>query len=115
MFEHHSEPLAPTHRFVKRLIQCIAFGIMAILVALIIGMCGYHYFEGLNWIDSFLNAAMILSGMGPLDHPGTVGGKIFAGCYALFSGLAFILIVGIVFSPVIHRFFHKLHLNTSDR
>jgi hypothetical protein len=78
---------------------------------LLIGMTGYHCFEGMNWVDSFANAAMILSGMGPLGPLQTTGGKIFAGCYALYSGLALITIAAITFGPVIRRFLHKFHLD----
>ncbi len=81
-----------------------------IYVALCIGMLGYHDLENMSWVDSFVNASMILSGMGPMGNLTTTAGKIFAGCYALFSGLAFILIVGIVFAPVVHRTFKKMRL-----
>jgi len=83
--------------------------------ALGLGMLGYHFFERLPWIDAFANASMILSGMGPLATIQTSEGKIFAGCYALFSGLAFITIVGVIFAPVFHRFLHTFHLETDAR
>jgi hypothetical protein len=89
-------------------------GLALILASLLAGMAGYHYYEKLSWLDAFANAAMILSGMGPLAQPSTPGGKLFAGLYALYSGLAVILIAGITFAPVIHRFLHKLHLETED-
>lgn len=85
-------------------------GIVLIMIALSIGMLGYHYFEGLAWEDAFLNASMILSGMGPVAKLSSTGGKLFAGCYALFSGLAFIAIVVIMLSPIIHKFFRTIHL-----
>lgn len=85
-------------------------GLMLISTALAIGMFGYHFSERMSWIDSFLNASMILSGMGPAVTLKTTGGKLFAGLYALFSGLAFIAIVVIMLSPVIHKFFRKIHL-----
>ena len=110
--EKYHEPLAPIPVFLKRLIRALISGLIAILIALFIGMAGYHYFERLPWIDSFANASMILSGMGPLGTLNYTSGKIFAGCYALFSGLAFILIIGLIFSPIFHRFFHKFHLDT---
>src|SRR6187402_485623 len=87
-------------------------GLALIIIALYLGMCGYHYLEGLPWIDSFLNSSMILSGMGPVNGMKTEAGKLFAGCYALFSGLTFIAIVVIILSPAIHRFFRKIHLET---
>jgi hypothetical protein len=76
------------------------------------GMAGYHFLEGMDWVDAFVNAAMILSGMGPIGELKTTGGKIFAGCYALYSGLALITIAAITFSPVVHRFLHRFHLAT---
>lgn len=102
--------LMPLRHFLTRLAYSILFGFACILVALFIGMCGYHFFEGMSWVDAFVNAAMILSGMGPLTALQTNAGKIFAGCYALFSGLVFIFILGVIFAPVIHRFFHKMHI-----
>jgi len=81
-----------------------------IVISLSIGMAGYHYFENLPWIDAFANAAMILSGMGPLGTLQTNSGKLFAGFYALFSGLIFIVIIALVFAPVVHRFLHKFHM-----
>lgn len=88
----------------------LAVGFIA--VALGIGMMGYHVFESMGWVDSFANASMILSGMGPLGELKTTAGKIFAGCYALFSGVAFLTSIGVVFAPVFHRFLHKFHLET---
>ncbi len=87
-------------------------GFMLIAGALFVGMCGYHVTEKMSWVDSFLNASMILSGMGPATNPMTSAGKIFAGIYALFSGLAFIAIVVVMLSPLIHKFFRKIHLET---
>lgn len=101
-------------KFIIRLIRNLCIGIALIVIALGIGMAGYHHFENLNWIDSFANASMILSGMGPFGELKTDAGKIFAGFYALFSGLAFILIIGIIFAPAVHRFIHKFHIETDD-
>jgi hypothetical protein len=78
-------------------------------------MLGYHVFVSLNWVDSFLNAAMILGGMGPVNPLTTNAGKIFAGIYAIYSGIAFLLIVGITFTPVVHRFIHKLHIDETKK
>ena len=85
---------------------------MLIGISLLGGMCGYHFFEGLSWIDAFANASMILSGMGPLDAPKTDGGKIFAGCYALYSGLALILAAGLILAPMAHRILHRFHVES---
>jgi hypothetical protein len=110
MFEHRKAPLLPRRAFYVRLARSAGIGFLMIWVSLGIGMMGYHFFEGMPWIDAFANAAMILSGMGPLTPLQTSSGKFFAGCYALFSGLAFIIIIGLVFAPVVHRFLHKFHL-----
>lgn len=93
----------------------IALGTFTLTIALGLGIAGYHYFEGLSVIDAFANAAMILSGMGPLNQLTTTSGKLFAGIYALFSGLTFITVVGIVLSPVVHRTFHRFHLDITDQ
>ena len=85
-----------------------------VLVSLAIGMAGYHGYEGLPWIDAFLNASIILSGMGPLLQPATTGGKLFAGFYALYSGLAVLVIAGVIFGPVVQRFLHRFHLEAKD-
>lgn len=112
MFEKRYEPLAPMPKFFMRLMRNLIFGLLLVTAALFAGMAGYHYFEHMSWVDAFVNAAMILSGMGPLGTLSTQAGKIFAGLYALFSGLAFILIIGIIFAPIIHRYFHKFHLES---
>lgn len=90
-------------------------GLGLIAISLAVGMLGYHFIAGQDWDDSFLNAAMILSGMGPVGELKTGGAKIFAGLYALYSGLALITIAGIVLSPVVHRFLHKFHLETQKK
>jgi hypothetical protein len=116
MFENRKAPLLPRRAFFARLARCAGIGLLIIAVSLGIGMTGYHRFENLSWIDAFANAAMILSGMGPLTTLQTNSGKLFAGFYALFSGLVFIIIIGIIFAPVVHRFVHKFHLEfDSDR
>jgi len=106
------KPLPPIEEFAWRLFGSAALGLVLILLSLGAGMLGYHGFEGLPWIDAFLNAAMILSGMGPLMQPVTVGGKLFAGIYALYSGLAVLIIAGIMLAPVVHRFLHRFHLES---
>jgi len=112
MFEHRNAPLLPKPAYIARVVRCAAAGLLMILVSLVAGMAGYHAFERMDWIDAFANAAMILSGMGPLAPMQTPEGKLFAGGYALFSGLALILILGVVFAPVVHRFLHKFHLES---
>jgi hypothetical protein len=102
--------LPPRRVFLARFALSAALGFLMIVISLSIGMAGYHYFENLPWIDAFANAAMILSGMGPLGTLQTNSGKLFAGFYALFSGLIFIVIIALVFAPVVHRFLHKFHM-----
>jgi hypothetical protein len=110
MFETKGKTLLPRPSYYARLARSAAIGLGIIAIALCAGMFGYHHFEGMPWIDAFANAAMILSGMGPLAPLNTAGGKLFAGFYALFSGLAFVVVIGIVFAPVVHRFMHRFHL-----
>ena len=113
MYEHKHHPLLSRPRFAVRMLWHALFSIGLLLSSLLLGMLGYRYFEGLNWADAFLNAAMLLGGMGPVDAPHTVGGKLFAGSYALFAGLVFLMVVGIVFAPIVHRILHVFHLEPS--
>src|SRR5580704_14772861 len=115
MFEHRSSPLLPRRAFYRRTLNYFLASQALAAIVLGIGMCGYHFLEKLGWVDAFVNAAMILSGMGPVATLQTDAGKIFAGCYALFSGIAFISIMAIIFAPVIHRFLHKFHLEDERR
>ena len=115
MFEHHREPLKPRKEFVSRQLQYLSFALMILVVSLGIGTIGYHALGNIKWLDAFLNASMILTGMGPVDKMETDGGKIFSALYALFSGVAFLTFVGVLFAPVYHRFLHKFHLNLEDK
>jgi hypothetical protein len=112
-YEHHTEPLLPAGQFVRRVLLhgVAAAGLMA--VALGIGTAGYRWTEGMPWLDAFLNASMILGGMGPVDVLHTEAGKLFASLYALFSGVAFLAIAGILVAPLAHRLLHVLHLEAS--
>lgn len=111
MYEHRSEPLLPLIKFVYRLLLHVLVALSAIVFALGIGILGYHRFEGLSWLDSFLNASMILGGMGPVNELHSPAAKLFAGFYALFSGLFFVGVVSIIMFPIVHRFLHILHLD----
>ncbi|HEY1663878.1 MAG TPA: hypothetical protein VGI03_15780 [Verrucomicrobiae bacterium] len=115
MFEHRTQTLLPREQFYRRVRNCALLSAGILVVALGIGMTGYHCFENLNWVDAFVNAAMILSGMGPVSQLNTDGGKIFAGCYALFSGLVFITATSILLAPVAHRALHKFHLESGKQ
>jgi hypothetical protein len=105
-----SAGLPPRGQFLARVARSGLAAFAAIVVSLFAGMAGYHWTEGMPWIDAFVNAAMILSGMGPVGDLHTFGGKIFAGCYALYSGLALITIAAILLAPVVHRFLHRFHI-----
>jgi hypothetical protein len=109
MYESRKDRPLPFRRFLRRLAR--HFGAVLLLLAgsLAIGMWGYGYFEDLPWRDAFLNSAMLLGGMGPVNAPLTDDGKVFAGIYALFAGLVFIFSTGILLAPLLHRLFHTLH------
>ncbi len=111
MFEHRREPLLPRRAFVLRVVRFGSAALALILGALGIGILGYHLLEGLGWVDALLNAAMILGGMGPVNELHTAAGKVFAACYALFSGVVFLVAVGVFLAPIVHRFFHRFHLD----
>jgi hypothetical protein len=115
MYEHHSEPLLPVRNFVYRLLWHVMVALTAIVCALGIGILGYHRFEGLSWLDSFLNASMILGGMGPVSELHSPAAKLFAGFYALFSGLIFIGVASVIMFPIAHRFLHILHLDSDGK
>jgi len=115
VYENRTKLLLPRRAFLARLARSIRLGLLLLAVALGAGMAGYHVLEHQSWIDAFANAAMILSGMGPLAPLQTNAGKLFAGCYALFSGLAFVTAVGVIFAPVVHRSLHKFHLEAPER
>jgi hypothetical protein len=110
-FEHRRDPLLPRKLFFRRMAGWAALAAGIILGSLALGVCGYHYFEHLPWIDSLLNASMILGGMGPVDPVKTRAGKLFASFYALYSGLALISIAGLILGPIFHRFLHKFHID----
>ena len=114
-FEYKNQPLLPREAYLRRVFRNFGAAIALILFSLLLGMWGYHYWESQPWIDAFANASMILSGMGPLDSLKTEGGKIFAGLYALYSGLVLVLASGIVLAPVVHRFLHRFHLEDEDK
>jgi hypothetical protein len=112
-FEHRSEKVIPRHRFARRLGKAIALWLALIFVSLLVGMAGYAWTEGMSIVDAYVNAAMILSGMGPLGELKTTAGKIFAGSYAIFSGLVIIIATGFVLAPIFHRVLHRFHVETA--
>jgi hypothetical protein len=114
MFERKYEKLAPVSVFVRRMAASVVMAGILIAITLFIGVSGYHWIAGFNWVDSLLEASMILGGMGPINPLATTGAKMFASGYALFSGLIFIAIMGIILAPVTHRMLHKFHIDEED-
>lgn len=115
MFEHFSEPLLSRVRFLFRFTRNFLAALAIVAGSLLLGMAGYRYFDPMSWTDAYLNATMILSGMGPIGTPRTDAGKLFAGTYALYSGFIVILASGIVVAPIIHRMLHRFHLSGDHR
>lgn len=115
MYERHHAPLASRRRFVRRLVNNFGIAMGVIAVSLGIGMGGYRYFEGLDWIDAYLNAAMLLGGMGPVNPIRTTGGKLFAGLYALYAGMVVLVAAGILMAPAFHRFLHRFHVEEDEK
>ncbi len=114
MYEFHHEPLASRSQFLRRLALHVAVAAGILIFSLGLGMWGYHASEGLPWLDAFLNAAMLLGGMGPVNIPQTDGGKLFAGLYALYAGVVFLAVVSVMLVPIFHRFMHRFHLVTEQ-
>lgn len=113
-YERLHQPLASSRAFYGRLLSNVALALAIISISLAGGMAGYHVFEHESWLDAYADAAMILSGMGPLNPLRTPEGKIFAGAYALYSGLLLVATAGLILGPVLHRFLHRLHLADED-
>ena len=113
-FERRHEKLAPVPVFIKRLLASIGMAVLLIAIVLFVGIAGYHWLAGFDWVTSLLEASMILGGMGPVNPLPSPAAKVFASIYALFSGLLFIGIMGIVLAPVVHRMLHKFHVDEKD-
>lgn len=112
-FERRGQPLASRRKFLVRLGVAIGLWLFLTTAGLAIGIAGYAFFEGMSLVDAFVNAAMILSGMGPMGELKTTGGKVFAGLYAMFSGLIIIIATGFVLAPIFHRVLHRFHVETT--
>jgi hypothetical protein len=115
MYESRRTPPLPPPRFVLRLLRHFALAALLLAASLALGMAGYEYYEHLAWRDAFLNAAMLLGGMGPVNNPVTPAGKLFAGCYALYAGLIFLVTATIILAPVAHRLLHLFLCDEGDR
>ena len=111
MFEHRGKPLLPRQAYVRRLLLHVSVALGLVVISLGIGVLGYHLLGGFPWIDALVNAAMILGGMGPVGELHTTTGKLFAAAYALFAGIIFLVVVGVLFAPAFHRFLHRFHLD----
>ena len=114
VFENRSKPLLPRSEFIKRMIFFALLSAGFVTFSLLVGMVGYRIFENFSWVDAFVNAAMLMGGMGPVGELHTNAGKIFAGVYAMYCGLVFIIAVGFLIAPVFHRFLHKFHLEMDE-
>ncbi|MBX7208323.1 MAG: hypothetical protein K1X78_08445 [Verrucomicrobiaceae bacterium] len=114
-YESKNEPMVSNRAFTHRMLRHFCLSSLVIGVALGVGVAGYHIFAGFSWMDSLLNASMILGGMGPVGELPGDGAKVFASLYALFSGLVFIGASAILFAPVAHRVLHAFHIDDSDQ
>ncbi len=113
-FEKKNQPLLPRSAFLRRVLIAALIATATIAVWVFIGMIGYRVLEGLSWVDAFLNAAMIAGGMGPVNTLSTSASKIFAGTYAIFSGVLFLAAFGVLIAPLFHRFLHRFHLDADE-
>jgi hypothetical protein len=115
MFEHRRDPLLPRKVYFRRLARHACLSLAIVGGSLGVGIVGYHFTEGMGWLDSLLNASMILGGMGPVGELKHDAGKWFASFYALYSGVAFLVMCGVLFAPVVHRFLHKFHADVQSK
>ncbi len=110
MFEHKRNTLLPFSLFLKRVVTYFSYTLFLISIALLVGMLGYHFFADLGWMNSFYNASMILTGMGPVAEMSSNSAKLFSSFYALFSGIVFLSTIAIFFAPIAHRILHKFRI-----
>ena len=115
MYERRNHKVLARRHFIRRLALHFAVAAALVLLSLLGGMYGYWHYEDLPWRDGFLESAMLLGGMGPVQAPHTPGGKIFAGLYALYAGLVFLITAGLLLAPVIHRLMHRFHWDDKNR
>jgi len=114
VYELSHQPLLSRERFIRRVASHVSLAIAVLALSLALGMLGYHVFEKLPWLDAFLNSAMLLGGMGPVNPPQTSPGKLFAGIYALYAGLVFIITAALVVTPILHRLLHRFHVGDNS-
>lgn len=108
-YEKRNQRLLPRAHFLRRVLAHFALAVGVVVFSLLLGMLGYHHFEHLSATDAYLNAAMLLGGMGPVNPPASEAGKLFAGTYALYAGLVFLVAAGLIIAPVVHRVLHRFH------
>lgn len=111
MYEHHSEKLLPGRLFLSRVVRHAIFAAAVLLMSLVGGIMGFHYLASQDWLDAYLNAAMLLGGMGPVGAIDRPEGKLFAGLYALYAGIVFLAASAVLLAPVVHRVLHKFHIS----
>ena len=109
MYEHHVQRLISRRAFVQRMLRHGGYAAVIVAISLLIGMSGYRLFDGLSWTDAFVNAAMLLGGMGPVDTLRNSAAKVFAGAFALYAGLVFVAVTSLMLAPVFHRVLHAFH------
>ena len=114
IFEHRRQPLAPPGEFRRRMLGSLGLAVAVIGGSLLAGVLGYHYWGGIGWLDALVNASMILGGMGPVDPITRSAGKWFESAYALYSGIALLTSVGLIFAPAVHRLLHAFHVEAGD-
>ena len=114
MFEHRKQALLTTEEFLRRVLRHVGLSVAILVCSLAIGIVGYHLLEGMPWVDATLNAAMILGGMGPVGELHSTAAKLFAAAYALYAGVVFLVVVGVLFAPIVHRALHRFHLEKAD-
>ena len=115
MYEHRDEPLLSRRLFAKRMVRHAAAGLVLVTGSVILGMLGYHHFAQETWIDAFVNATMLLGGMGQVGDVVTTSGKVFSGLYSLYSGMVFLVLIGTMLTPVFHRVLHRFHWDVEQR
>ena len=115
MYEHRTVPPLSRRAFTLRMLQHGGYALVLVAVSLFGGMCGYHWFARYTWTDAFLNTSMLLGGMGPVGELPTESAKIFAGIFALYSGLVFLIATALLLTPVLHRVMHRFHWERQSR